>query len=248
MFSERFKLKFPFVRRWGRLHENGKILFSMDQASWARLEALRNTLQVASAAEVIRQALTLLSLAAKTAKDRGQVILRAEDGIDTIVEIGLPLNNTYLPRNEYAGRSHAYGILALLSMVPRSRGYDALMAYIGDPHIGATALSPIKFCEVLNVDPQTLADLAHVHRDTLTGGAASEDLQRFLRQALQVLRAAFDLSGDINKAAFWYRNEPLSPFNYNTAERLVSENRTNDVLSYVASLEAGATGGVGYLK
>lgn len=38
------------------------------------------------------------------------------------------------------------------------------------------------------------------------------------------------------------RYEPLSVFGYKTAERLVSEGRTDDLLRYVASIEAGAAG------
>ena len=39
---------------------------------------------------------------------------------------------------------------------------------------------------------------------------------------------------------FRYRNEPLSVFGYRTAEQLVLEGRTEDVLRYVVSLEAAA--------
>lgn len=38
------------------------------------------------------------------------------------------------------------------------------------------------------------------------------------------------------------RYEPLSVFGYKTAERLVSGGRTDDLLRYVASIEAGAAG------
>jgi hypothetical protein len=57
-----------------------------------------------------------------------------------------------------------------------------------------------------------------------------------------VIKAATELTGNVNKALFWYRNEPLSVFGYKTAERLVSEGRTDDLLRYVTSLEAGAAG------
>lgn len=67
-------------------------------------------------------------------------------------------------------------------------------------------------------------------------------VQRFLRDALRVIRAATDISGDVTKALFWYRNEPLPVFTYKTAEQLVSEGRADDVLRYVSSLEAGAAG------
>ena len=64
----------------------------------------------------------------------------------------------------------------------------------------------------------------------------------FLREALRVIKAGTDISGDVNRSLFWYRNEPLSAFGYKTAEHLVPEGRAKDVLRYVASLEAGATG------
>ena len=67
-------------------------------------------------------------------------------------------------------------------------------------------------------------------------------IQRFLREAIRVIRAATDISGDVSRATFWYRNEPLAAFGYQTAETLVSEGRTEDVLRYVMSLEAGAAG------
>jgi hypothetical protein len=59
---------------------------------------------------------------------------------------------------------------------------------------------------------------------------------------LRVIRAATDLSGDVNRALFWYRNEPLQSFGYKTAEQLVSDGRTEDLLRYIESLEAGAAG------
>ena len=92
------------------------------------------------------------------------------------------------------------------------------------------------------MDLQTLAAQAKVHRNTLTRSPGAREVQAFMRSALRVLKAATDVSGDVNRALFWYRNEPLSVFGYKTAERLVSEGRTDDLLRYVASIEAGAAG------
>jgi hypothetical protein len=103
-------------------------------------------------------------------------------------------------------------------------------------------LSPKRFSEAMHIDLQTLAEQAHVHRNTISRAPDSRGVQDFLREALRVIKAATDLNGDINQALFWYRNEPLSVFGYKTAERLVSEGKTEDVLRYVASLEAGAAG------
>jgi hypothetical protein len=70
----------------------------------------------------------------------------------------------------------------------------------------------------------------------------SGGVQRFLREAVRVLRAATDVSGDVGRAMFWYRNEPLPIFGYKTAEQLVPDGRAEDVIRYVVSLEAAAVG------
>ena len=122
------------------------------------------------------------------------------------------------------------------------RNFDRFLAFLRDEELGNVALSPKRFSEVVSVDLQTLAAQAHVHRNTISRAPGSESVQRFLRQALRAIRAATDLSGDIERALFWYRNDPLPPFGYKTAEQLVSEGRTEDLLRYLQSLEAGAAG------
>jgi hypothetical protein len=106
----------------------------------------------------------------------------------------------------------------------------------------ATVLSPRRFSQAMHFDLQTLAEQAHVHRNTISRAPGSQGVQAFLREALRVIKAATDLNGDLNKALFWYRNEPLSVFGYKTPERLVSEGRTDDLLRYLVSLQAGAAG------
>lgn len=73
-------------------------------------------------------------------------------------------------------------------------------------------------------------------KPTCIRATTSPGVQRFLRDALKVIKAASDLSGDLSRALFWYRNESLSAFAYKTAEQLVSEGRTKDVLRYVTHL------------
>jgi uncharacterized protein (DUF2384 family) len=120
--------------------------------------------------------------------------------------------------------------------------FECFMAALRDPHDPAPIVSARRFGDALHIDLQTLAQQAHVHRNTISRQPASESVQRFLRDALRVIRAATDISGDVTKALFWYRNEPLPVFEYRTAEQLVSDGRVDDVLRFVSSLEAGATG------
>ena len=120
--------------------------------------------------------------------------------------------------------------------------YQHFIEFLKDPDQPAPVLSPKRFSQAMHIDLQTLAEQAHVHRNTISRAPGSRGVQDFLRQALRVIKAATDLNGDLNKALFWYRNEPLSVFGYKTPERLVSEGRTDDLLPYMASLEAGAAG------
>ena len=122
------------------------------------------------------------------------------------------------------------------------QSYQGFVEFLREPDLGAPVLSPKRFSEVLHIDIQALAEQAHVHRNTITRAPASRAVQEFLREALRVIKAATDLNGDLRKALFWYRNEPLSTFGYKTAERLVTEGRTDDLLRYIVSIEAGAAG------
>jgi hypothetical protein len=74
------------------------------------------------------------------------------------------------------------------------------------------------------------------------GGISRPRSRRLSRCVPRIIKAATDLNGDLPRALFWYRNEPLSVFGYKTAERLVSEGRAGDLLRYGASLEVGAAG------
>lgn len=120
--------------------------------------------------------------------------------------------------------------------------FQDFIDYLREPDEVTPVLSPRRFGQILNIDLQTLADQAHVHRNTISRAPGSRGVQDFLRESLRVIRAATDLNGDLKHALFWYRNEPLAAFGYKTAERLVSEGRTDDLLRYVTSLEVGAAG------
>lgn len=122
------------------------------------------------------------------------------------------------------------------------KSFNNFLIYLRDPELNGISISPVRFSEILNLDIQTLASQAHVHRNTISRAPTSEGVQHFLREAVRVIRAATDLSGDVEKALYWYRNEPLPVFGYKTAEQLVSDGRTEDLIRYIQSLEAGFAG------
>ncbi len=95
----------------------------------------------------------------------------------------------------------------------------------------------------MNLDVNSFAKHARVHRNTVNRAPASLGIQSHLRDNIRVLKAAFDVSGrDIKRAIFWYQNEPLAPFDYKTAESLVAEGRADDVVHLLDSYGAGFSG------
>jgi hypothetical protein len=120
--------------------------------------------------------------------------------------------------------------------------YERFIEDLRDPDVPGPVVSPRRFSEIMHIDLQTLAEQAGVHRNTIARAPASSTVQRFLRDALRVIKAGTDVTGDVDRALFWYRNQPLAPFGYKTAEQLITAGRTEDLLKYMASLTAGAAG------
>ena len=120
--------------------------------------------------------------------------------------------------------------------------FGALMSYLHDADASPVSISPRRYSSVLRLALQDLAAQAHVHRSTISRAPDSETIQRFLRETLRVLRAATDISGDVERAIFWFKNEPLREFDYKTAQTLVSEGRADAAIQYLQMAEAGFLG------
>lgn len=57
-----------------------------------------------------------------------------------------------------------------------------------------------------------------------------------------VVGVATEMSGDLGRAAFLMRNEPLRTFGYRTAADLIQEGRADALMVYLDSLAGGAAG------
>lgn len=102
----------------------------------------------------------------------------------------------------------------------------------GDPYI-----PPKRYASLLGVTHGALADMAHVPKKTVARMPHSPQLQKFLRAAVDVLIAATRRRGDHRGILFWFRNAPVPPFDYKTAEVVVSEGRADELLRYIETLE-----------
>jgi ABC-type taurine transport system substrate-binding protein len=102
-------------------------------------------------------------------------------------------------------------------------------------------ISPKRFSKALGVQVAGLAELTGVHRNTLRN-PASERLQSRMREMIKAIMAAAELTGDVAKAIYWYRNEPIAEYGHKTAAELVAEGHVEAVLAYVRDLANGARG------
>lgn len=133
--------------------------------------------------------------------------------------------------------------MAILEAVPVfERNFDGFMSYLHDVEASPASISPKRYGQALHVDMQTLAAKAHVHRNTLRRAPEAESVQRYLRDSVRVIRAAVDVVGSVEQAIFWYKNNPVPTFDYKTPQDLVSEGRTDALIRYIQSLQAGFAG------
>ncbi|PYE86968.1 hypothetical protein [Phyllobacterium leguminum] len=102
-------------------------------------------------------------------------------------------------------------------------------------------ISPQRLSKALGVNVTNLAELTGVHRNTLRN-PSSERLQGRMREMVKVISAATELTGDLDKTIYWYRNEPIADYGHRTAAELVAEGHVEAVLAYIRDLENGARG------
>lgn len=105
----------------------------------------------------------------------------------------------------------------------------------------ASYISPQRLAKALGVKVANLAELTGVHRSTLRN-PASDRLQSRMREIVKVISAATELTGDLDKAVYWYRNEPIFDYGHRMAAELVAEGQVESVFVYIRDLENGALG------
>lgn len=107
---------------------------------------------------------------------------------------------------------------------------------------GSPYLSPSKVGDLFGFRVQELAERAHVHRNIPTTRPQAPQLQKYLQGMVRALAVATEMTGDLGRAAFLLRNEPLRAFGYKTADALIQEGRAAAVVAYLESLAGGAAG------
>jgi hypothetical protein len=105
-----------------------------------------------------------------------------------------------------------------------------------------TSLSPEAMAQALELPLQKFASLARVHRNTLSATPVSPKLQEAMVDVVRVLSAAHALTGEIDRALFWFRNQPIAEFDHFTPMQLIEQGKVQAVIDYIDSISGGAVG------
>ena len=101
-------------------------------------------------------------------------------------------------------------------------------------------LSPDRVAATLHMPLADIARVVDVHRNTLARTPTSPKVQAGLGSIMRILTGAAELmGGDLGRAAVWFRHQPLSGFDHQTAEELVTAGHAQAVLKHLAMLRDG---------
>jgi uncharacterized protein (DUF2384 family) len=101
-------------------------------------------------------------------------------------------------------------------------------------------LSPVRMSETLKVPLSHLARIVRLHRNSLSQHPASPAVQGRLGEVARIIASASDLlEGEDGRAVIWFRHQPLSGFDGQTAEELVTAGHADAVLAHLATLRDG---------
>lgn len=108
---------------------------------------------------------------------------------------------------------------------------------VADPIVGG--ISPGRVGGALKMSVADLSRLTRLHRNTLTRTPRSPSVQARLGEVARIVAAASEIIGDDNKAAIWFRHQPLAGFAGQTAEELVGAGHADAVLKHLDTLADG---------
>ena len=103
----------------------------------------------------------------------------------------------------------------------------------------SAALSPRRMASSLHLGIAELATLVGATRATLSRLPVTPAAERALSPLAGVLAMAAEMAGSIDRAALWFKHQPLPGWGGKTARDLVAAGRTQDVLDYLEASRAG---------
>ena len=91
----------------------------------------------------------------------------------------------------------------------------------------------------LGVTQSELAKLARVSRNTLAASTSSRRIDSALSPLVRILAIATEMAGDEQRAAVWFKHQPIPGWAGKTAFDLVGEGKSDKVLAYLEAVRSG---------
>ena len=135
--------------------------------------------------------------------------------------------------------------MATALLVDEQRGTRLASGFVASLQEPRTPyISPKRVAQALGVQLSRLAEIAGVHRNTLANPASErlQDNYGRLRDMVRVIMAAGELTGDLEQAIYWFRNEPIVTLKRQTAAELVASGHADAVMAHLTELVDGANG------
>ena len=104
----------------------------------------------------------------------------------------------------------------------------------GQPYLSARRVS-----ETLGLSLADLAAMIGVARTTLTAKSGARRVDQALSPLVRIIAMAAEMAGDEDRAAIWFKHQPLPGWGGNTALDLVRAGHGAKVLDYLESVRAG---------
>ncbi|HEV7416429.1 MAG TPA: MbcA/ParS/Xre antitoxin family protein [Tianweitania sediminis] len=100
-------------------------------------------------------------------------------------------------------------------------------------------LSARRVSEVLGVTLTELAALNGIARNTLTAKSGARRVDAALSPVVRILAMASEMAGGEQRAAIWFKHQPLPGWAGKTAYDLVREGKADKVLAYLEAVRSG---------
>ena len=100
-------------------------------------------------------------------------------------------------------------------------------------------LSARRVAELLGVNLTELASLIGVARNTLAAKTVARKVDAALSPIVRILAMAGEMAGDEQRAAIWFKHQPIPGWAGKTAYDLVREGKTDKVLAYLEAVRSG---------
>jgi hypothetical protein len=100
-------------------------------------------------------------------------------------------------------------------------------------------LSARRLAEALGVTLTELASLAGVARNTLNAKKGGRTVDTALSPIVRILTLASEMAGDDQRAAIWFKHQPIPGWAGKAAYDLVRERKADKVLAYLEAVRSG---------